>query len=178
MAEILVTDNAATGRFEVNLDGQTAFAEYSLAQGAMILPHTVVPTVFEGRGAGAGPTASAVAADLMDIARGRKGPAFAVPASELKRMPAAPMERHRGEYYVRLTVVDRPGVIADVAAALRDERISMAAMIQRGKSPDNVVPVVLMTHETEEAAMARAMARIGALDSSVQPPRMIRIEAL
>ncbi len=54
----------------------------------------------------------------------------------------------------------------------------MAAMIQRGQSPDNIVPVVLMTHETEEAAMGRALARIAALDSAVQPPRMIRIEAL
>jgi homoserine dehydrogenase len=135
-------------------------------------------TVFEGRGAGAGPTASAVAADIVDIAMGRRSPVFTVPAKDLQRLPQSPMERHKGEYYVRLTVVDRPGVIADVAAALRDERISMAAMIQRGQSPDNVVPVVLMTHETEEAAMGRALARIAALDSAVQPPRMIRIEAL
>ena len=73
---------------------------------------------------------------------------------------------------------DRPGVIADVAATLRDEKISMAAMIQRGRSPDDIVPVVLMTHETEESSMARALARIAALDSSAEPPRMIRIETL
>jgi homoserine dehydrogenase len=161
----------------VSLDAPIAHVE-GVLNAVVAAGNFVGDTVFEGRGAGAGPTASAVAADIVDIARGRKGPAFAVPASALKRMPAAPMERHKGEYYVRLTVLDRPGVIADVAAALRDERISMAAMIQRGKSPDNVVPVVLMTHETEEAAMSRALARIGALDTSVKPPRMIRIEAL
>ena len=105
-------------------------------------------------------------------------PAFGIAAKELARHPVSPMERHRGEYYVRLTVLDRPGVIADVAAALRDERISMAAMIQRGRSPDNIVPVVLMTHATEEAAMTRALERIGKFESVVQPPRMIRIEAL
>lgn len=138
----------------------------------------VQDSVYEGRGAGAGPTASSVVSDLIDIAVGRCMPAFGIAAKELARHPVSPMERHRGEYYVRLTVRDRPGVIADVAAALRDERISMAAMIQRGRSPDNIVPVVLMTHATEEAAMTRALARIGKFEAVVQPPRMIRIEAL
>ena len=69
MAELNVIDNAAAGRFEVNLDGQTAYAEYSLAQGVMILPHTVVLTVFEGRGVG-----SALARAVLGRARaeGRK----------------------------------------------------------------------------------------------------------
>jgi homoserine dehydrogenase len=138
----------------------------------------VQDSVFEGRGAGAGPTASSVVSDLIDIAVGRRMPAFGIPAKDLAKLAVSPMERHSGEYYVRLTVQDRPGVIADVAAALRDERISMAAMIQRGKSPDNIVPVVLMTHATEEAAMTRALARIGGFEAVVQPPRMIRIETL
>jgi len=138
----------------------------------------VQDSVFEGRGAGAGPTASSIASDLIDIAVGRRMPAFGIPAKDLAKLAVSPMERHSGEYYVRLTVQDRPGVIADVAAALRDERISMAAMIQRGKSPDNIVPVVLMTHATEEAAMTRALARIGRFEAVVQPPRMIRIETL
>jgi homoserine dehydrogenase len=134
--------------------------------------------VAEGRGAGAGPTASAVAADLIDIARGRGLPTFAVPAAQLKRLPASPMERHRGAYYVRLMVVDRPGVIADVAAALRDEEVSMEAMIQRARAPDEAVPVVLTTHDTVEAAMRRALDRIAHLNTVVEPPRMIRIETL
>lgn len=138
----------------------------------------VQDSVFEGRGAGAGPTASSIVSDLIDIAVGRRMPAFGIPAKDLAKLAVSPMERHSGEYYVRLTVQDRPGVIADVAAALRDERISMAAMIQRGKSPDNIVPVVLMTHATEEAAMTRALARIGRFEAVVQPPRMIRIETL
>ena len=138
----------------------------------------VEDTVYEGRGAGAGPTASAVVADIVDIACGRSIPTFAVPAADLRQLPAVPLDRHRGEYYVRLRVLDVPGVIADVAAALRDERISMEAMIQRGHSPDNIVPVVLITHETEEVAMMRALARIDALDTVVEPSRMIRIEAL
>ncbi|MFQ5776349.1 MAG: homoserine dehydrogenase, partial [Kiloniellaceae bacterium] len=69
----------------------------------------------EGRGAGAGPTASAVVADLIDIARGVFMPTFAVPATDLRPLPCLPIERHVGSHYVRLMVVDRPGVIADVA---------------------------------------------------------------
>jgi homoserine dehydrogenase len=134
--------------------------------------------MLEGRGAGAEPTASAVAADLLDIAAGRWSPSFAVAAAELSARPASPMERHRGAYYVRLMVVDRPGVIADIAAALRDQQVSMEAMIQRGRSPGEAVPVVLTTHETEEAAMRRALAHIGALSTVLEPPRMIRIESL
>ncbi len=137
-------------------------------------------TLYEGRGAGAGPTASAVVADLVDIARGRQIRTFAVPATELKKIPAAPMERHWGAYYIRLMVVDRPGVIADVAATLRDDQISMASMLQRGRASneDEAVPVVLVTHECEEAAMMHALARIKRLDTVLEPPRMIRIEPL
>ena len=134
--------------------------------------------VLEGRGAGAEPTASAVVADLLDIARGRWSSSFTVPAASLDERPASPMLRHVGAYYVRLMVVDRPGVIADVAAALRDEQVSMEQMIQRGRAPGEAVPVVLTTHETEEAAMRRALARIGALETVLEPPRMIRVDNL
>jgi homoserine dehydrogenase len=132
--------------------------------------------VLEGRGAGAFPTASAVAADLVDIAAGRHVPPFGVPASALAPLEGAPMERHQGAYYIRLMVVDQPGVIADVAAALRDEHVSLESMIQRGRAPGEAVPVVLTTHVTVEAAMRRALDRIAALDTVLEPPRLIRIE--
>jgi homoserine dehydrogenase len=132
--------------------------------------------VLEGRGAGAFPTASSVAADLVDIAAGRHAAPFGVPAAALNTIPGAAMERHQGAYYIRLMVVDQPGVIADVAAALRDEHVSMESMIQRGRAPGEAVPVVLTTHVTVEAAMRRAIERIAALDSVLEPPRMIRIE--
>ena len=133
---------------------------------------------FEGRGAGAGPTASAVVADLVDIARGLRTPSFAVPADKLRRLPRAPMDNHRGAYYIRLTVIDRPGVIADVAAAFRDEQVSIESMLQHGRSPSEAVPVVLTTHVTEEARMQRALDRIKTLDHVREPPCMIRIEDL
>jgi homoserine dehydrogenase len=134
--------------------------------------------VFEGRGAGAGPTASAIVADLVDIARGARVPTFAVPAARLAALPASPMERHVGAYYIRLMVRDQPGVMADITAALRDEQVSLESMLQRGRDPGEVVPIVLVTHETEEAAMARALARIAALDTVLEQPCMIRIEEL
>jgi homoserine dehydrogenase len=134
--------------------------------------------LLEGRGAGAGPTASAVVADLLDIAAGRHVAPFGVPAGALRARPAAAMLHHQGACYVRLMVVDRPGVIADITAALRDEQVSLESMIQRGRAPGEAVPVVLTTHVTEEAAMRRALDRISRLDTVLEPPRMIRIEYL
>ena len=134
-------------------------------------------TMFQGRGAGQGPTASAVVADLVDVARGRDMPAFVVPADRLADKKASPMDRHQGAYYMRLMVQDRPGVIAAVSGALAKERISLESMLQRGRSQSGEVPVVLTTHETEEAAMQRAVARIARLGAVAEAPCLIRIEA-
>jgi homoserine dehydrogenase len=132
--------------------------------------------MLEGRGAGAGPTASAVVADLIDLARGRLTPVWGAEAAKLSHAPSVPMEAHTGPYYLRMMVVDRPGVIADVAAVLRDHGISMESMLQRGRSPGEAVPVVLTTHDTNEAAMRQALARIATLDAVLEDPAMIRIE--
>jgi homoserine dehydrogenase len=130
----------------------------------------------EGRGAGAGPTASAVVADLIDIARGRVTPVWGAHSGALSDPPSVPMSAHVGAYYLRLMVVDRPGVIADVTAVLRDAGISLESMLQRGRSPGEAVPVVLVTHETRESAMREALARIAALDAVLEEPAVIRIE--
>ena len=132
--------------------------------------------VLEGRGAGAGPTASAVVADLIDNARGLRLPVLGVPAAMLADHRSAPMSAHRGSYYIRLMVVDRPGVLADIAAVLRDHEVSIEALIQRARNPGQAVPIVLTSHETTEAAMSAALARIGTLAAVLEPPRMIRIE--
>lgn len=131
-----------------------------------------------GRGAGERPTASAVVADIADIARGVRQPVFGRPAAELRALPAAPMQSHRGAYYVRLMVVDQPGVFADIATILRDADVSMEAVLQRGRAPGEPVPVVMTTHETEERAMMTCIEQITALAAVVEPPRMIRIEPI
>ena len=134
-------------------------------------------TVYVGRGAGETPTASAVAADLVDLARGARTATFGVPSAKLAKLVVSPMAEHRGRYYIRLMVRDQPGVIADVSAALRDERVSLESMLQRGRSKTKAVPVVLTTHETEEAAMQRAIARIAKLGAVAEEPCVIRIES-
>lgn len=132
--------------------------------------------MLEGRGAGEGPTASAVVADLIDLARGRTTPVWGAAGAALSTAPSVPMSAHVGAYYLRLMVVDRPGVIADVTAVLRDEGISLESMLQRGRSPGEAVPVVLVTHETQESAMRVALERIAALDTVMETPALIRIE--
>ena len=132
--------------------------------------------VLQGRGAGGGPTASAVVADLIDVARGRSAPMLGVATDWLATLPSLPMSAHRGAYYLRLTVLDRPGVIADVAAILRDQAISLESLLQHGRSQDEAVPVVLVTHVTQEAAMRAALDRIEALDAVIEPPVLVRIE--
>jgi len=132
--------------------------------------------MLEGRGAGAGPTASAVVADLIDIARGRLTPVWGAASGALSDAPSRPMSAHVGAYYLRLMVVDRPGVIADVTAVLRDHGVSLESMLQRGRSPGEAVPVVLVTHETGETAMRAALDRIADLDAVLEPPTLIRIE--
>lgn len=135
-------------------------------------------TVMIGAGAGAGPTASAVVSDLVDIARGRVTPVFGVPTDMLTPLTDSPLSMHVGAYYLRLMVIDRPGVLASVARVLGEESVSIESVLQRGRDPDEIVPLVLVTHETEEAAMLRAVTRIGAHDAVVESPRLIRIETL
>lgn len=131
----------------------------------------------EGRGAGAGPTASAVVADIVDIARGLELPVFGTPTQSLADHPIAPMADHWGSYYIRLMVVDRPGVLADIAAILRDHEVSIENVIQRARNPNQPVPIVITSHDAREASMCAALEQIAASASVLEPPRMIRIEA-
>jgi len=146
--------------------------------GVVVQGDFVDQMVFEGRGAGAGPTASAVMADIVDIALGLKLPLFGVPTETLVPAKVAPVTARVGACYLRLSVVDRPGVIADIAAILRDERVSIESLLQRGRAPGEAVPVVIVTHEVAEAAMVAALTRIGNLPSVLEPPTMIRIEEI
>jgi homoserine dehydrogenase len=146
---------------------------------AVVADGDFVDTVLhEGRGAGGGPTASAVVADIIDVARGHRVPLFGIPASILKDIPTRPMDRHVGAYYVRFNVVDKSGVFADIAGALTDNDVSMESVLQRSRDPGQIVPVVMTLHETEESAMRRAVDQISNIDAVIEPPVVIRIEAL
>jgi homoserine dehydrogenase len=130
----------------------------------------------QGRGAGAGPTASAVVADLIDIARGSRIPVWGAKGAQLMAAPSVPISQHQGAYFLRLMVVDQPGVLADVTAILRDHGVSLESMLQHGRKPGEAVPIVLVTHETNEAAIEKAIARVAKLEAVLEPPALIRIE--
>ncbi len=115
---------------------------------------------FSGRGAGDGPTASAVVADLIDIARGEFGPAFAMPADALVEAEVADTGERRGRAYLRFAVVDRVGVLAEIAAAMRDAGVSIESLIQRGPGADGSVLVAIVTHDGPERSVAAALERL------------------
>ena len=135
-------------------------------------------TTFEGPGAGALPTASAVTADLMDIARGMILPTFAIPVSQLNNKIKTNAKNRCARYYIRLMVLDQPGVIADITSRLRDLDVSVDAMIQHSHKDEEAVPVVLTTHLANEDTILRALGLIGELSSVIESPRMFRIAHL
>ena len=130
---------------------------------------------FEGRGAGEGPTASAVVADLIDIARGEFGPAFAMPVASLARPATAAAGERRGRMYLRFTVADRPGVLAEITAAMRDAGVSIESMVQRGAAADGSVLLALVTHICPERAVTDALDRLDGSQSIVGRPMLMHI---
>ncbi|MFM9890969.1 MAG: homoserine dehydrogenase, partial [Rickettsiales bacterium] len=132
--------------------------------------------VFEGRGAGGGPTGSAIVADLIAIARGDTFPPFTVSCAALAHADAASLDAHRGCYYLRLSLKDEPGVLAEFTRAFAAEEVSVASITQRAIAADASAQVIVLTHETTEAAAMRASARIGKLGVSVAAPVVLRIE--
>ena len=132
--------------------------------------------LFQGAGAGDGPTASAVVADLIDIARGDTGPAFSVPIAELVAMaPAEPGDR-TGRNYIRFTVTDRPGVLAEITAAMRDAEVSIESLIQQGQpDADGNVLVAMVTHEGPERCVDQALKLLEGSASLTAPPLVMPI---
>ncbi len=131
--------------------------------------------LIEGRGAGAGPTASAVVADLIDAARGHAVSPFSVPVEKLNAPKWRNTRETESEFYIRLNVLDQPGVIADVAAILRDHNISIEGLIQRGRDPGQPVSVIMTTHATKRGAVEDACAKIGSLKSMQDQPVVLRL---
>ena len=131
--------------------------------------------VFEGRGAGEGPTASAVVADLIDIARGELGPAFAMPVSALADPGHADAGARVGAFYLRFTVADRPGVLAEITAAMRDANVSIESLIQRGEAPDGGVLLVMTTHACPERQVTAALKALDGAAFMVGAPMLMPI---
>ncbi|MES2336740.1 MAG: homoserine dehydrogenase [Pseudomonadota bacterium] len=130
---------------------------------------------FQGRGAGDGPTASAVVADLIDIARGEFGPPYAMPAAVLSHPAPADAGERRGRAYLRFAVVDRVGVLAEIAAAMRDAGVSIESLIQRGASADGHALVAIVTHEGPERCVAAALEKLRGSQSLAGEPMWMHI---
>ncbi len=132
--------------------------------------------LFQGAGAGDGPTASAVVADLIDIARGEVGAAFSVPVSELEELAPAATGHRLGRAYLRFMVADRPGVLAEITAALRDAGVSIESLIQKGRAGDSgKVMVAMVTHEGPESAVSEAVRLLDGSASLSEPPLVLHI---
>ncbi|MGE3691682.1 MAG: homoserine dehydrogenase [Novosphingobium sp.] len=137
--------------------------------------------LFQGAGAGDGPTASAVVADIIDIARGmdtgfEADRAFSIPVAGLEDMPPAMSGSRISRAYIRFTVADRPGVLAEITAAMRDASVSIESLIQQGRHEEGgEVLVAMVTHEGPEAAVAEALRLLEGSASLTAPPLVMHI---
>lgn len=135
--------------------------------------------VLEGRGAGEGPTASAVLSDLVDIARGLVMPPFIVPTSHLKPPARTTVDASRSAYYLRFSAIDRAGSMADITRALAQASVSIERIVQRGERREGDagrMPVVFVTHATEEGSMRSALEHLSKHEEVAGKPLAIRIE--
>ncbi len=134
--------------------------------------------LFHGAGAGSLPTASAVVADIVDIARNLAGNVIPPPIQKLSEdVRLKPISELQTRYYVRLTAADRPGVLAQIGTVLAERRISIASAIQ--KETDDVAQraeIVLMTHRANEEAMQSAVRELESLDTVAEVGNLVRVE--
>lgn len=144
----------------------------------------IPPITLVGPGAGGMATASAVVADIADIARGVRAAPFGRPSAKLKVSRKAPMQRHEGGYYIRMLAVDKPGTAATIAKRLAQHNISMESIVQRHSGPPaggaekgkGPVPVILITYATTEDAVRKALAAVQRDKVISGRPQLIRIE--
>ena len=130
--------------------------------------------LFQGAGAGDKPTASAVVADIVDIARGETGPAFAMATGDLQAMQRAPSGHRRSQVYLRMMVADKPGVLAEIAAAMRDADVSIESLIQT-EVEDGSALIAMVTHECREQAITDTLATLSGSDSLLGEPMVMHL---
>lgn len=140
-------------------------------------------SMFYGQGAGMLPTASAVAADVIDIGRNLcNGSTGRIPPSGFRQIEPAgdialsPFSEVESEYYLRFQVVDKPGVLSKIAGILGNHGISISTVLQKGREEENAVPIFIVTHHAKEKDMRAALDETDRLQSVLDRTRMIRIE--
>ena len=131
--------------------------------------------MFQGAGAGEGPTASAVVADLIDIARGDNGTVFAAPASKMETCERAESGNRTGKSYVRFIVADKPGVLAEITAAMRDANVSIESLIQTEKTDEGSVLISMVTHDSRERNVSKSLAALSSSTSLQAVPVVMHL---
>ena len=129
----------------------------------------------QGPGAGGGPTAAAVAADIADVLTGTVRPVFQAPAATLAPFTPVDTSHVLGRAYLRVLVRDEPGVIAAVSETLAGAGVSIDSFLQKPVEGAGGVPIVLTTHAVIESVLSEAVRRMAALPALLEPPRLIRI---
>ena len=164
-------------RLIANVDG--------VMNAVLVKGDAVGPTLYYGAGAGALPTASAVVADVLDVARvltsdpGNRVPHLAFQPDEIADIPVLPMAEVETAYYLRIAALDQPGVMAEIAGILGSEGISIEAIKQKEpEEGDTHVPLIMLSHRVREGRMNRAIARIEALNTVKGEVMRIRMETL
>jgi homoserine dehydrogenase len=156
------------------LDHPLARADGAL--NALFINSRLVGRLFiQGAGAGAGPTAAAVAADIADIMAGARRPVFQKPTALLRSHPRADDQARLERVYIRLVVSDRPGVVAAVSEVLAEAGVSIDSLLQKHVDDGPGVPIVLTTHDARASALAEVMNRLAALPWLLSPARMMPI---
>lgn len=130
--------------------------------------------VLFGRGAGAGPTASAVVADLVDIAQNRITKTFTIPASELETLHAVKIDETSSAFYLRLAVADKPGVLEEITAVFKDGQISIHKLYQ-DEAEEGSAEIIIITHLTKQGALNKAVEKLAKLASVEETPQIIRV---
>ena len=165
------------GRLLANVNG--------VKNAVLVEGDAVGPTLYYGAGAGADPTASAVVADIVDLARelgaGQKCPvpSLGVAASALKTQPYVPMAEVVTPWYLRMEAEDRPGVMSQVTSLLSEQGLSIEALIQKAPAEGEArVPVIVLTNAARQAALEAAVDSIESLDTITGSIARIRVETL
>lgn len=151
-------------------------AETRGALNALFIEGARIGRIFiQGPGAGSGPTAAAVAADIADVMTGARRPVFQAPASGLRPFVAVAPTRRVGKAYLRLLVKDQAGVIAAVSETLAECGVSIDSFLQKPVEDAGGVPIVLTTHAIAESVLTDAINRIEKLPAVLERPRLLRI---
>ena len=141
-----------------------------------VVGDSVGETLFYGAGAGGDATASAVISDIIEIARTKSSPMLGFKTSIEKNLKLKPIAEIQSAYYLRIIVLDKPGVLAQITTILGEEEISIDTFLQRKSNNKNCSVLLLSTHICTESKIQTALEKINNLEITQEKPIMIRIE--